>query len=302
MNTTSVDKAADTAVVLCRVKESGNVGSICRAMKTMGFTKLVLSNCPDYDEALVRTMAVHASDIFENAQRYADLEDALSAYSLSAGFTRRSGARRKAASISARDFARGAAGLPVPDAPFIQRNQSIAMVFGNERDGLSDHELSLCSLAVHIPSSDKFPSLNVAQAVQVACYEFFTSGIEAGNIRAESKKPAAQSQVAPAAMEYFLRQDQEAAPPKHQNKGQDKGHALSRLGIELGVDEIIGAFAERGAFKQSDDSFLRGFLRDLCERAGVRRYELEYLRKVFFKAFALGSKSERIKKAPGKYK
>jgi rRNA methylase len=172
MNTTSVDKAADTAVVLCRVKESGNVGSICRAMKTMGFTKLVLSNCPDYDEALVRTMAVHASDIFENAQRYADLEDALSAYSLSAGFTRRSGARRKAASISARDFARGAAGLPVPDAPFIQRNQSIAMVFGNERDGLSDHELSLCSLAVHIPSSDKFPSLNVAQAVQVACYEF----------------------------------------------------------------------------------------------------------------------------------
>ena len=170
MNTTSVDKAADTAVVLCRVKESGNVGSICRAMKTMGFTKLVLSNCPDYDEALVRTMAVHASDIFENAQRYADLEDALSAYSLSAGFTRRSGARRKAASISARDFARGAAGLPVPDAPFIQRNQSIAMVFGNERDGLSDHELSLCSLAVHIPSSDKFPSLNWAQAVRVADY------------------------------------------------------------------------------------------------------------------------------------
>ncbi len=298
MNTTSVDKAVDTAVVLCRVKESGNVGSICRAMKTMGFTKLVLSNCPEYDQALVRTMAVHASDIFDNAQRYVDLEDALSAYSLSAGFTRRSGARRKAASISARDFARSAAGLSVPDAPFIRRNQSIAMVFGNERDGLSDHELSLCSLAVYIPSSDKFPSLNVAQAVQVACYELFTSGIEAESIRAASKKPAAQSHVVPAAMGYPLRQDQEAAPPKH----QDKGHALSRLGIELGVDEIIGAFAERGTFKQSDDSFLRGFLRDLCERAGVRRYELEYLRKVFFKAFALGSKSEGIKKTPGKYK
>jgi TrmH family RNA methyltransferase len=259
MDKDSVDRSSEAAVVLCRVTESGNVGSVCRAMKTMGFAKLVLADCPEYDEIRVRTMAVHAADVFESAQRYPDLGSALSAYSLTAGFTRRSGAKRKQAAISARDFARAAAGLPVPGPLFVQRNQLIAMVFGNERDGLSDAELALCTLGVYIPSSDEFPSLNVAQAVQIACYEFFASRIEA-----------------------------ESALPERGIPGGSR--ALSRIDIENGVEEIVKAFAVRGTFKQSDDSFLRGYLRDLCERAGVMRSEMKYLEKIFLKALALGSK------------
>ena len=269
MNNASDNRGLDAAVLLCRVRESGNLGSICRAMKTMGITRLVLADCPEYDDATVRTMAVHAADLYDNAQRYSTLENALSNFSLSAGFTRRTGARRKGASLSARDFARSALGHPACEAPFTGRQQSLALVFGNERDGLSDRELALCSLAVYIPSSEKFPSLNVAQAVQIACYELFMSSKEA-------ETPAAASEA--------IRDD------------ADEGRILPRQNIDQGVDGIIKAFAEMGAFKQSDDTYLRGFLRDLCERAGVRRFELDYLQKSFFKAFALGTKSDEMKR------
>jgi tRNA/rRNA methyltransferase len=79
------------AVVLCRAEEAGNVGSTCRAMKTMGLSRLVLAGCPAYDEERVRTMAVHAYDVYEAALRFPDLGAALGAFSVSAGFTRRRG-------------------------------------------------------------------------------------------------------------------------------------------------------------------------------------------------------------------
>jgi tRNA/rRNA methyltransferase len=49
------------------------------------------------------------------------------------------------------------------------------LVFGSEREGLTNGELSLCNLFVKIPSSESFPSLNLAQAVMILCYELFQS-------------------------------------------------------------------------------------------------------------------------------
>jgi tRNA/rRNA methyltransferase len=90
------DRLSRFAVVLCRAEESGNVGSACRAMKTMGVSRLVLAGCPDYDEDRVRMMAVHAFDVYERAERFPDLASALAGFSLSSGFTRRRGEKRKA--------------------------------------------------------------------------------------------------------------------------------------------------------------------------------------------------------------
>jgi tRNA (cytidine32/uridine32-2'-O)-methyltransferase len=47
----------------------------------------------------------------------------------------------------------------------------VAFVFGRERTGLTNEELQLCHLAVHIPSNPEFSSLNLAAAVQVLAYE-----------------------------------------------------------------------------------------------------------------------------------
>ena len=70
-------------VVLCRAEEAGNVGSACRAMKTMGLTRLVLAGCPDFDDARVRMLAVHAADVYEGALRVSDLASALAPSALS---------------------------------------------------------------------------------------------------------------------------------------------------------------------------------------------------------------------------
>ena len=71
-------------VLLCRAQEAGNVGSACRAMKTMGILDLVLVDCPEFDSERVATLAVHAFDVYENAVRFSRLEDALAGFAISA--------------------------------------------------------------------------------------------------------------------------------------------------------------------------------------------------------------------------
>ena len=55
----------------------------------------------------------------------------------------------------------------------LQNGLNIAIVFGRERTGLTNEELWLCHAGVHIPTSPVYRSLNVAQAVQIICYELY---------------------------------------------------------------------------------------------------------------------------------
>jgi len=57
---------------------------------------------------------------------------------------------------------------------------TVALVFGNETSGLSNDELLRCQRLAHIPANPAYSSLNLAAAVQVACYELAaTSGMHA---------------------------------------------------------------------------------------------------------------------------
>jgi len=240
-------------VVLSRAQEAGNVGAACRAMKTMGLSRLALAACPGYDEEQVRSMAVHAFDLYESALRFPDLGSALAEASLAAGFTRRRGERRKSFSVSVADFAARLAGRPA--------SGTVALVFGNERTGLTDEELSLCSLAVHIPSSEAFPSLNLAQAVQIACYELRSAALGG---RDGSAEPASRSLV---------------------------DESVARMGAEL---------RSLGFFKIAGGRRLEDFLRDTAERAAYTPGELDYLEAIFSKAAGLARKAAGLaSRAPG---
>jgi TrmH family RNA methyltransferase len=57
-------------------------------------------------------------------------------------------------------------------APLLSRN-TVAIVFGNEVNGLENRDLALCQEIVAIPSSDAFPSLNLSHAVMIVAYELF---------------------------------------------------------------------------------------------------------------------------------
>jgi TrmH family RNA methyltransferase len=145
-------------IVLCRPEGAINIGSVCRAMKTMGLSRLYIVNeSQDLDKLWIRNMAVHAYEIYENAHFCTSLKEALDGTSLSAGITRRRGKGRKFFSHLPEEFA---------DRVLSIQGES-ALVFGNEQNGLNDDELALCNGAVHIPSNPEFPSLNLSHAVQV---------------------------------------------------------------------------------------------------------------------------------------
>ncbi len=151
-------------VVLVGTQDGANVGSVCRAMKTMGITHLVLVGDREYDENRVRTLALHAKDVWENAKRYESLSEALATSVLTVASTRRQGKFRKDSVLNPEQLA--------------SRVQStgeglVSIVFGRESDGLTDEEVAQCASVVSIPTSDDFPSLNLSQAVQIITYNLF---------------------------------------------------------------------------------------------------------------------------------
>jgi len=156
------------SIVLVRPKFHENIGAVARAMKNMGLGRLILVDGCSPLHMNAYKLASGAEDILERAEEFPTLREAISEMGCVVGMTSRVGKERNP--------------LLTPKAlmkkllPLSAKN-SIGLVFGSEREGLTNGELSLCHLYVGIPSSPSFPSLNLAQAVMVICYELFQSSI-----------------------------------------------------------------------------------------------------------------------------
>lgn len=157
-----MDYHPDVRFVLVRPRDPRNVGAACRAIKTMGFASLAVVLGPLIDPEQAAVLAHHARDVLEGALFATDLEQAIGDASLVAGTTRRRGKRRKYFTLFPEQLAERAAAVGAG---------RVAVLFGNEETGLTDAELARCHLAVTIPSSPAFPSLNLSHAVQVIAYE-----------------------------------------------------------------------------------------------------------------------------------
>ena len=153
-------------VVLVEPQNGENIGSVCRAMKTMGFSQLVITGTRVYDKERIRALSVHAYDVYENHLRFETLKEALSESVISIGTSRRRGKNRKYFALLPEQLAQRVSATP---------KGVISLVFGRESDGLTDDELHLCHTVVSIPTSELFPSLNLAQAVQIITYTLFRS-------------------------------------------------------------------------------------------------------------------------------
>ncbi len=155
---------AEVRIVLVRPRDPRNVGAACRAMKCMGMSSLAIVPDDVVDPRQARTLAHYAADVLDNAVVFADLRDALKDAVLVAGTTRRRGKNRKYFTLFPEQLAGRIASIDTG---------TVAVLFGNEETGLTDEELSLCHVAVTIPTAPAFPSLNLSHAVQVVCYEIF---------------------------------------------------------------------------------------------------------------------------------
>ncbi|GAQ95285.1 tRNA/rRNA methyltransferase [Thermodesulfovibrio aggregans] len=147
--------------VLVEPKEPGNIGASARAIKNMGFEKLILVNpAPLTDEAY--WMAWASQDILENAEIYKNLDDALKDKAVVVGTTRRRGSKRGAI-VDVRDG--------VKRIFEVAQDNKVAILFGREDKGLFNEEVEKCGFLITIPTSELQPSLNLAQAVLIVAYE-----------------------------------------------------------------------------------------------------------------------------------
>lgn len=149
-------------VVLCHTSHPGNIGSTARAMKTMGLERLYLVQPKHFPDGQAKSLAVNAADVLDKAIVTNTLEEAIRDCNFVIGV---SGKQR---SLSQKVMNVREAAI---EANAIAANQEVALVFGTEMSGLSNAEADCCHILATIPANPVYTSLNLAQAVQVMCYE-----------------------------------------------------------------------------------------------------------------------------------
>ncbi|WP_413229045.1 tRNA (cytosine(32)/uridine(32)-2'-O)-methyltransferase TrmJ [Arsukibacterium sp.] len=164
-------------VVLVGTTHTGNIGSVARAMKTMGLSRLYLVAPKTAPDGQAYALAAGASEILAAATTFDTLADAVADCALVVG----SSARSRTLSWPMLD-PRQCATLAIA-----QSDKPVAIVFGRESSGLTNDELQLCNYHVCIAANPEYSSLNLAMAVQILCYEVRMAYLTGEPVVAESE-------------------------------------------------------------------------------------------------------------------
>ncbi len=250
-------------IVLTRTSHPANIGSAARAMKTMGLTKLILvapklmqtpmtpeppqfdANCPEAftlpEESYI--LASGARDVLEEAKVVSTLAEALAMTTLSCALTSRR--RELTAPLH----------TPRELTPSLllaaQSDQQVALVFGNETFGLSIEETQLCNRLITINGNPDYFSLNLAQAVQVICYELFSQvNVSMAHLQQELNL-ANHQQISSMVM--------------HLRQIMDNAGFFNRRNEERLMRRMAAMF-DRAALTTEDIDILRGFYNTINQR------------------------------------
>tara|TARA_Y100000996_G_scaffold214630_1_gene168465 strand:+ start:2083 stop:2841 length:759 start_codon:yes stop_codon:yes gene_type:complete len=173
------DYADSIKIVLVGTTHPGNIGAAARAIKTMGLRHLDLV-CPKEfpsEQAIYRSKA--AKDILENARIYQSLLESVKDCEMVIGTS----ARNRKVPWPVLDPKNASKEINSN----VRNNSKVAIVFGREDRGLTNEELGICNLHVHIPTNEDYTSLNLAQAVQIMTYEVRMSFIGEDNIESDQE-------------------------------------------------------------------------------------------------------------------
>ncbi|OAG27821.1 RNA methyltransferase [Thermodesulfatator autotrophicus] len=157
------------AVVLVETLYPENIGSAARACANFGVRDLILVRPKNLDQEKMRAMATKSGlPVLENMKIFENLEEALAPFNYIVGTTGRLGRQRKVFETIKE---------ATPELVKLSLENKIAVLFGNERWGLTNEDLYFCHKVVTIPTTQA-ASLNVAQAVVIILYELFNYEIE----------------------------------------------------------------------------------------------------------------------------
>ncbi|MGE0128095.1 MAG: RNA methyltransferase [Blastocatellales bacterium] len=155
-------------IVLVRPRDPNNIGAAARAMKNFGFSDLaiVTPHPPVWSEVV---SAINAADILTIARVCGALDEAIAGCNLVVGTTDRTRVEEKQTVYTPFDLSRE---LSAAD-------YKLALVFGSEKHGLTNEDLSRCHRVMSIPTEHDCPSMNLGQAVAICCYELIRAGAQA---------------------------------------------------------------------------------------------------------------------------
>jgi tRNA/rRNA methyltransferase len=149
-------------VVLVDVRNPLNIGAAARAMSNFGVRHLRVVN--PYEVAFEGARsAVGADEVLKRAEKFATVAEAVSDCTLVVGTT----------AIGHRDLQHSLQRLE-GGAPLIRGHLTTgpcALLFGSEKFGLSNRDMSHCHWLIHIPTREEHLSMNLGQAVAICLYE-----------------------------------------------------------------------------------------------------------------------------------
>ena len=221
-------------IVLVRTFHPGNIGSVARAMKTMGLSQLTLVSPREFPSHEANRMAAGAEDLVDSATVVSTIAEAVDQCHLVI-----------ASSVRPRDFE-----LPVlnpAEAAELIHNQqpstNVALLLGPERMGLHNDDLRHARYRVEIPANPEYPSLNLAAAAQILCYEILkTQQTKLSETRPKDLPSSASLELLHEHLERVLRRVRFLRP--------HEGETLDRL----------RNFLHRAEPETIDVNILRGFL------------------------------------------
>jgi len=227
-------------IILVETSSAANIGSSLRAMKTMGFTELVLVKPKKFPSKEVEILASNASDLIEKIKVVEDLDAALEGIE----FVVATSSRQRKVPWPAED-------LPNLSSNFIEAasQKNTAILFGREDRGLTNTELQRANIHLNIPANPDYPVLNLAMSVQLVCYELFSHDAE-GAFKSQKNDnwdiPKANTIHLKNLIDHFIKVSEQLEVFNKGNPRQIEAR-IKRLFSRIGLDEM-------------EVNFLRGFL------------------------------------------
>ena len=174
-------------IVLCEPSSAGNIGASARALRVMGLSDLALVNPVDHLHWEAISRSAGSEDFLKQATVTETLQEAVADCTVVLGVSRRLRVH-EGPPVSAHEAASAIADLPL--------DQRVALVFGQERAGLTSEQMHCCGGRLYIPVNPDYRSLNLSAAVQVVCYELRM--VHMARAPAPEPEPITDKRLAPA--------------------------------------------------------------------------------------------------------
>ena len=143
----------------------GNIGSVARAMKTMGLSRLSLVNPRIFPSGDANALSGNATDVLENANTYSSINEAIK----DSTFVYATSSRDRSIQWPILNASSAAEKI----CNEVNSDKEISIIFGKEDRGLTNTELEYANNLIEIPANPEYPVLNLAMSAQIICYEIF---------------------------------------------------------------------------------------------------------------------------------